>query len=156
MNNAAIGQNPQADGSDFRDVYNSVFNSNITSVALLTTRCIPLLKLSDDPRVINISSARASVTLQTTGKLPPTASIPYSISKTALNILTLEMQKLHEKVAFYAASPGHCKTALNGFRGVKHPLDGAKVVVELATSGQGVYESGFWQFEGGVMSTVPW
>lgn len=34
---------------------------------------------------------------------------------------------------FHAASPGHCRTALNGFRGMKDPLDGAKVVVvELA------------------------
>lgn len=48
---------------------------------------------------------------------------------------------------FYAASPGNLKTAFNGFRGTKDPLDGAKVVVEL-TLGDEKYDNGFWQLEG--------
>jgi NAD(P)-dependent dehydrogenase (short-subunit alcohol dehydrogenase family) len=117
---------------------------------------MPLLNASDDARIINVSSARASVTLQTTGKLPPTASIPYSISKTALNILTLELSKLHENIKFYSVSPGHCRTELNDFTGSKDPLDGAKVIVDLVTSNRDEYEAGFWQHEGGKMSQVGW
>ncbi|KAJ5908273.1 hypothetical protein N7495_000955 [Penicillium taxi] len=155
INNAAVASNSNKDLSDFRQVYNSIFDANITSVGLLTSHFLPLLENSPNARVINISSARASVALQTTGKLPPTASIPYSISKTGLNILTLELDKLYENIRFYCASPGHCRTTFNGFRGTKDPLEGARVVVELALSEEG-FESGFWQFEIDAMEAVAW
>lgn len=82
--------------------------------------------------------------------------MPYSVSKTALNVLTIEMAKSYPDVDFYAANPGHCKTALNGYRGAKDPLDGAAVVVELALAEKGRYALGFWQCEDGVMGEVPW
>lgn len=156
INNAAIGQNPKQDNSDLRAVYDRVFDANITSVAVVKNAFMPLLKKSEDARVINISSGRASVSLQISGQNPPTASISYSISKTALNILTLEMAKLEKDVLYHVASPGYCKTAFNGFRGLKDPLDGAKVAVELAVSERNKYRSGFWQFENEEMSEVPW
>ncbi|KAF2104437.1 NAD(P)-binding protein [Rhizodiscina lignyota] len=126
VNNAGIGLNPKPDQSDFRAIYNQVFDTNVTSIALTTNLFLPLLSQSNGPRVINVSSARGSVAMQTNAKLPPTASIPYTVSKTALNITTLEMAKLNPEVMFHVVSPGHCKTAFNGYRGKKDPLDGAK------------------------------
>ena len=121
---------------------------------------LPFMKeSSSDARTINISSSRASLHLSSTGNLPPSRVISYSVSKTALNALTVEYAKAESNVAFYAASPGHCKTAFNGFRGTKDPLDGAKVIVELALAEQGKYENGFWQLEGyneKEASRVPW
>ena len=79
------------------------------------------------------------------------------MSKTALNALTVEYAKVEPSVRFYAASPGHCKTAFNGYRGTKDPLDGARVVVELATAERGKYGNGFWELEGSDECTrVPW
>lgn len=156
INNAAIAGNSKPDFSDYREVYNSIFDTNITSVGLLTSLLIPLLSASAQPRVINVSSARASVALQTSGKLPPTASIPYSISKTGLNILTLELEKIWTNIQFYCASPGHCRTAFNNYKGKKDPLDGVKVIVELAVSENGKYSPGFWEFENGTMTRVAW
>lgn len=92
----------------------------------------------------------------TTGNLPQTACVPYSVSKVALNALTLEMRKTYPDVSFYAANPGHCKTAFNGYKGKKDPVDGAKVVVELALAEKGVYGDGFWQFEVEGMREMPW
>lgn len=57
-------------------------------------------------------------------------------------------------VKFFAANPGHCKTAFNGFKGTKDPLDGAEVVVRLV-AGDGK-KGGFWEFEEGVLKEVPW
>lgn len=156
INNAGIASNPSDNHTDFREVYNRTFDTNITSVALLTTLAIPLLRLSASPRVINISSARASIHNITTGKLPPTACVPYSVSKVALNALTLETGKTYPDISFYAANPGHCKTAFNGYKGKKDPVDGAKVVVELAMAEKGIYGDGFWQFEDGGMREMPW
>jgi NAD(P)-dependent dehydrogenase (short-subunit alcohol dehydrogenase family) len=106
--------------------------------------------------VINISSARASIHNITTGNLPPTACAPYSVSKVALNALTLELGKSHPDVKFYAANPGHCKTAFNGFKGKKDPVEGAGVVVELALAAKGRYAPGFWECEGSEMREMKW
>ncbi|KAK6406757.1 hypothetical protein LTR95_018624 [Oleoguttula sp. CCFEE 5521] len=137
VNNAGIGLNPSADYSDFRHTYNKVFDTNITSVALLSHLFMPLLLKSNNPKIINLSSGRASVHALTTGTLPPTASVSYSVSKTALNVLTLEMAKQFPDVAFYAATPGHCSTALNAFKGKRDPDEGAGVIVELAVADKG-------------------
>lgn len=76
----------------------------------------------------------------------------------ALNALTIEMAKAKEAegVAFYVANPGHCKTDLNGNRGPKPPVEGARVVVELALAERGVFGEGFWEVEEGVVRRVPW
>lgn len=159
INNAGIAFLPGDSLSSIRASYASTFNTNITSVACLTNVFLPLLKSSSpSPRIINVSSARASLALSTTGQLPPSRVISYSVSKTALNALTIEFAKAEQEVRFYAASPGHIRTAFNGYQGTKKPLDGAKVVVELASAEIGKYENGFWQTEGGSQEAtkVPW
>jgi NAD(P)-dependent dehydrogenase (short-subunit alcohol dehydrogenase family) len=164
INNAGIARIPSS-LTDFRTAYDITFSTNITSVALLTTAFLPLLHASPSPKVINISSARGSLTRSTEGQLPPTMAVAYSVSKTALNGLTIEFQKTEDargetvsggRVKFYAVSPGHLKTAFNNFRGKKDPLDGAEVVVRLVCE-EGEREGGtFWEFEGGEMREVPW
>lgn len=148
--------NPKPDNSNLCVVYNRVFDVNITSVAAVSNAFTPLLKRSENARVINVSSSRGSVTLQMTGQLPPTAAISYLVSKTAMNVLTLELRKLETDVPFHVACPGHCKTGLNGYRAARDPVDGAKVIAELATGERETYKSGFWQFERDDMREVPW
>ena len=147
------------DGSNIQESYAQSFNANTAGVALMMTTFLPLMKESfPDSRVINIPSARASLHLSSTGNLPPSRVISYSVSKTALNSLIVEYAKAEPTVAFYAASPGHCKTVFNGFRGTKDPSDGAKVIVELALAEKGKYEHGFWQLDSDEKkaSRVPW
>ena len=159
VNNAGIAILEEADHSNLSKSYAETFNTNITGVALMMSTFLCLMKeTSQDPRIINVSSARASLQLSSTGNLPPSRVISYSVSKTALNALTVEYAKAEPDARFYAASPGHCKTAFNGFRGTKDPLDGAKVVVELALAEKGKYANGFWQLEGDdkEASPVPW
>jgi hypothetical protein len=91
--------------------------------------------------------------------------LSYSISKVALSCLTIELWKeelkrenegKHGQVEVFAANPGHCKTAFNGFRGTKDPLDGAEIVVRLIMAGRGEWRSGcFLEFEGGVIRESP-
>ena len=133
VNNAGIAIAEGPDDSNLSQRYAETFSTNVTGVALMVPAFLPLMKeTSQDPRVVNISSARASLSLSASGGLPPSRVISYSVSKTALNALTIEYAKAEPGVRFYAASTGHCRTAFNGYRGTKHPLDGAKVVVELA------------------------
>jgi hypothetical protein len=53
------------------------------------------------------------------------------VSKTAMNVIMLEMVRLYPEVLFQAVSLGHCRTAFNGYRCEKDPQDGAEVVVRL-------------------------
>lgn len=138
VNNAGIAILESLDSSNIQESYAQTFNINITGVALMMTTFLPILKESPpDARIINISSARASLHLSSTGNLPPSRVISYSVSKTALNALTVEYAKAEPAVAFTAASPGHCMTAFNGFRGTKDPLDGAKVGCRAGVGGEG-------------------
>jgi len=171
VNNAGIASMPKSQSlADLRENFNSTFNANITSVAAVTSTFLPLLHLSPNPKVINMSSGRASLSRSAKGDTPPTVVVSYSLSKAGLNSLTIEMQKtegsLKEgegngegwgKVEFWAANPGHCKTAFNGYRGAKDPLDGAEVVVQLVIGERGRWKKGgFWEFEEGLMREVPW
>jgi NAD(P)-dependent dehydrogenase (short-subunit alcohol dehydrogenase family) len=171
VNNAGIASHLKSqDLQNLRENFNSTFNVNITSVVAVTNTFLPLLHNSLNPKVINISSGRASLTRSSNGNLPPTAVVAYSVSKAALNSLTIEMQKAEDvlkkdegksegwgKIEFWAANPGHCKTAFNGYRGTKDPLDGAEVVVQLVMGERGRWKKGgFWEFEEGVMREVPW
>ena len=153
----AIAEGP--DSSNLSRSYAEIFNTNVTGVALMMSTFLPLMKeTSQNPRIINISSTRAALSLSTSGALPPLRVIAYSVSKTALNALTVEYGKAEPGVKFYAASPGHCRTTFNGYGGTKYALDGAKVVVELALADKKKYENGFWQLEGDAKgaSQVSW
>lgn len=117
INKAGVGTIPLApDLSDYRSAFNTVHDTNVTSVAVTTQLFLPLLRRSPAGMVINISSGRGSLGISSSGKMPPTLSIPYSISKTTLNALILEMAKLlgNEGVQFQAIGPAHCKTEFNG------------------------------------------
>ena len=160
INNSGIASIPKEDISDFRDSFQQVFNINVTAVALLTSLLLPLLRASarvnptSGGRVINILSARGSTSRAAAGSLPPSVSVAYDTSKAALNRLTVGMAMAPENreagVEFQLVSPGHCKTAFNGFRGARDPLEGVTAVVEIlgrekGWAGDGV---GMWETVG--------
>jgi NAD(P)-dependent dehydrogenase (short-subunit alcohol dehydrogenase family) len=163
VNNAGYAEIPSKDDtSDWRKVYDKVLDVNVTSVALTTQNFLPLLRESPGGgQIINVSSARGSITNSASGKLPPSVSVAYCVSKAALNMLTVEMSRDlgNQNVEFQMVSPGHCKTAFNGFRGTRDPVEGANVVVELVKAGRGKYKNcGFWETRGASLELVeiPW
>ncbi|KAF8846958.1 NAD(P)-binding protein [Acephala macrosclerotiorum] len=152
------------DGSGLQEIrqnFNETFNANITSIMAITQTFLPLRRKGRKGKVINVSSARGSITRSANGLLPPTAVVSYGVSKSAVNALTVELQRAEDagdgKVEFFTINPGHCKTAFNGYKGTKDPIYGAEVVVQLATAERGRWKKGgFWEFEEGVMREVPW
>jgi NAD(P)-dependent dehydrogenase (short-subunit alcohol dehydrogenase family) len=164
VNNAGYAAIPSADDiPSWRGVYGKVNDVNVTSVALMTQLFLPLLRKAPGGggKVINVSSARGSTSLSANGTLPPTVSIPYSVSKAALNMLTVEMSRdpANKDVEFQLVSPGHCKTAFNGYRGTRDPVEGANVVVKLVKAEKGMYKNaGFWETKGASLDLVeiPW
>jgi NAD(P)-dependent dehydrogenase (short-subunit alcohol dehydrogenase family) len=154
INNAAIGG--RTTEATEREYWNNVLNVNVTSLAVTSSAFLPLLGKSDDPRIINISSARGSFTRVASGANPPIRSATYSVSKSAENMLTLGMAELNPDITFQAYNPGHCKTAFNGFRGTRDPLEGAQGAAGLALAEKGRFEAGFWEWEGGKLMALGW
>ena len=148
---AAIPPDPETDAQGYRAAFQSVYDVNVTSVALCVALFLPLLRKSEDGRIVNVSSGRASMQILASGEMPPTVSIPYSISKVALNALTVEMSRFEENsgVVFLVVGPGHCKTAFNGYRGVRDPMEGSVVVVEcVVRSREEIGSAAFWETSG--------
>lgn len=89
----------------------------------------------------------------------------YNCSKAAINLLTIEFRNSEirevpnemDRITFWTANPGYCKTAFNNFTGHKDPLEGAEVAARLLESKRMEIESGtFWEFEQGNFQQVPW
>ena len=163
INNAGIAKLTSAsDFSDYRDVFGTTYDTNVTSVALCTQLFLPLLRLSQaGGMVINISSAQGSLALAESRSMSPPVAAAYHVSKAALNLLTLLMSKDPENqgVRFQLVSPGHCRTEFNGYRGKRDPVEGANVVVELIHTEQNKdRKCGFWETKGESreLAEIPW
>ncbi|XXG94333.1 hypothetical protein Hte_000587 [Hypoxylon texense] len=165
VNNAGAVSFPKSDDlTELRENWAQGFNCLVTSQILVTKAFLPLLRKAEWGRVIMISSARGSLSRNKSIEMPPTQHWMYNCSKAALNLVTIEFRNAEFKIAneldritFWAASPGHCKTAFNNFRGFKDPLEGAEVTARLLESRRFEIPPGtFWEFEQGNFQQVPW
>jgi NAD(P)-dependent dehydrogenase (short-subunit alcohol dehydrogenase family) len=126
----------------------ATFETNLFAVFALTKAMLPLLKLSEAGRIVNVSSILGSVTMQGTKGSPTysTKLFAYNSSKAALNVLTISLA--HElrgtKIKVNSAHPGWVKTDLGGSAAPMNVIDGAKTEVELATLGEDGPTGGFF------------
>lgn len=84
------------------DVFRRTFEVNVFGTWELTKVAMPLLRKSKDPNVINVTSIA--------GVRPVGSSIAYSMSKAALNHMTLLLAKSHAPVRVNAIAPGLVET----------------------------------------------
>nr|WP_068890956.1 SDR family NAD(P)-dependent oxidoreductase [Pedobacter panaciterrae] len=118
------------------DEIRTLFETNVLGVLAVTQAMLPLIRLSNSGRIINISSALGSLTLNSDVNFPYRSyfGATYSASKTALNAMTLalaiELEETGIKVR--AASPSFTATAMNDFQGTDSVEVGAKALVLAA------------------------
>lgn len=84
------------------DIFARTFDVNVTGTWMLTKAAMPHLKQSDDGNVVNITSIA--------GVRPVGSSIAYSMSKAALNHMTLLLAKSCGPVRVNAVAPGLVET----------------------------------------------
>jgi ketoreductase RED2 len=84
------------------DILARTFDVNVFGTWWLTKAAVPLLKQSDDGNVVTITSIA--------GVRPVGSSIAYSMSKAALNHMTVLLAKSHGPVRFNAVAPGLVET----------------------------------------------
>jgi NAD(P)-dependent dehydrogenase (short-subunit alcohol dehydrogenase family) len=117
------------------DEVRTIFETNVFGVIAVTQAMLPLLREAPAGRIVNVSSRAGSLTTNADPTNPRRSTFgAYSLSKTALNAITLafaiELEPTRIKVN--AACPGFTATDLNNFQGTRTVQQAAREPVRLA------------------------
>lgn len=139
------------------DMVRGVFETNVFGVISVTNAMLPMLRRSPAPRIVNVSSHAASLTIMSDPDGPMAgllSSAAYTPSKAALNALTVQYANELRKdgILVNAVAPGYVDTDSNDHTGFLTPAQGAAVLVRLATLGVDGPTGGFFSEDG----PVPW
>jgi NAD(P)-dependent dehydrogenase (short-subunit alcohol dehydrogenase family) len=137
INNAGIfGGYPQEALTATAEQFKTTFDANVFGVVRVTQAFIDLLKNSEEPRIVNVSSSQGSLTLHSdpTYKYYDFKHSVYLSSKSAMNMYTvvLAYELKDSKFKINAVCPGFTKTDFNGHRGTGTVEDAANRIVKYA------------------------
>ncbi|HEY0174891.1 MAG TPA: SDR family NAD(P)-dependent oxidoreductase [Pedobacter sp.] len=113
----------------------NVFETNVFGVVRTIRIFMELLKKADQPRIVNVSSDLASLTLHNDPdwEFYQFKSAVYGPSKTALNAYTVALAfELRESFKVNMVNPGYTSTEFNQHRGTKKVEDAARIIVQYA------------------------
>ncbi len=156
INNAGIaGEQPQNMSAGPIDNLRKVFETNFFGAVQTTQQFIDLLKKSDEPRIVNVSSGLGSLTAHSRTTDNPNMGMydAYSCSKTALNAFTVMLAGEFRGTKFKINSigPGYTETDLNGHSGTQTVEEAARRIVKYATIGVDGPTGGFFKDD-----VIPW
>jgi len=140
INNAGIrGEGDPTPSLVSAKTMREVFNTNFFGTIEVTQAFLDLLKASDAPRIVNVTSGLASLTLHNDPdwKYYDFKGAAYGPSKTALNAYTIALAFELRDTPFKinAVDPGFTATDFNQHRGTGTVEDAAARVVKYATIG---------------------
>lgn len=147
VNNAGVSTTADVDGPEAL----RVFDTNAIGIIRVTQAALPLLRKSDNPVVVNVSSALGSFWAVTNPDRRQFhfPSIIYGASKAAVSMLTVQYAKAMPEIKVNAVEPGFTATELTPFSGAGQPVEiGAAVIVRMATIGKDGPTGIFWENEG--------
>ena len=116
-----------------------VFDTNVIGIIRVTQAALPLLRKSENPVVVNVSSALGSFWAVTNPERRQFhyPSVIYGASKAAVSMLTVQYAKALPDIKFNAVEPGFTATDLTPASGAGQPVEkGAEVIVRMATIGK--------------------
>ncbi|MGF7077694.1 SDR family NAD(P)-dependent oxidoreductase [Mucilaginibacter sp. UYCu711] len=122
INNAGInGGLPQGALNSSIEQLQNVINTNLLGVVRVTQAFVDLLRRSEQPRIVNVSSSGCSLTLHSdpSWKYYDHKSAVYAPSKAAMNMYTIALayELKDESFKVNAVCPGFVATDFNGHRG---------------------------------------
>jgi len=161
VNNAGIsGGFGQSALTSSIDQFKSVYDTNLFGVVRVTQAFIDLLKKSLEPRVVNVSTAMASLTMAAdlnNGSFP-TRFVVYQSSKTALNMYTVNLAYELRDTPFKvnAVCPGYTQTDFTGHQGTSTVEQAGQRIVKYAIVDQDGPTGQFFSEEYFPESNCPW
>ncbi|KMQ68765.1 short-chain dehydrogenase [Chryseobacterium sp. FH2] len=141
INNAGInGGFPQAALEASADAFQQVMDTNLYGVVRVTQAFIDLLRKSEQPRIVNVSSSGCSLTLHCdpSWKYYTHKAALYPASKAALNMYTINLAYELRDTPFRvnAVCPGFVATDFNGHRGTGTVQEGGIRIAKYAMIGE--------------------
>jgi NAD(P)-dependent dehydrogenase (short-subunit alcohol dehydrogenase family) len=132
----------------------AAYGVNLLGPVRVTRAFLPLLRRSDAPRIVNVSSGMGSIGIVSdTDRLESQlVSLVYPSSKAALNMVTVMYAKALPEFRVNAVDPGFTATDLNDHRGTQTVEQGAAPVVRAAMLGADGPTGTFIGVEG----PIPW
>ncbi|TCD60729.1 hypothetical protein EIP91_009623 [Steccherinum ochraceum] len=148
LNNA--GTHPgEADAFNISpETFITAMNTNVLGPAKLAETLLPYLERSQRPVVMNMSSGLGSFGFD----LGPICAA-YSVSKTALNMITYKQAKAKPNVIFFAVDPGWVKTEMGGEGAQLEPDVSVSGILKLLKSISLQQSGQYFRHDG---STSPW
>jgi NAD(P)-dependent dehydrogenase (short-subunit alcohol dehydrogenase family) len=143
INNAGILGGMQQTATDTNiDVFKEVFDTNLFGVVRVTQAFMDLLRKSPEPRIVNVTSGLASLTLHNdpTWKYYNVKAAVYNSSKAALNMYTIALAYELRDTMFKvnAVDPGFTATDFNNHSGTGSVEEaGARLVKYAAIEADG-------------------
>ena len=110
-----------------REQWTEIYNVNVVSTAMVTDALIPLLKKSDKPRIVMMSSGLGSCERYMKRSDNLIDAPAYNSSKGALNRLTVQYAKHFPEIRCVACNPGLVGTNLNGMVGKAPPVSNGAI-----------------------------
>jgi NAD(P)-dependent dehydrogenase (short-subunit alcohol dehydrogenase family) len=139
------------------DEMRAVWDTNVFGVLAVYQAMLPLLRLSPDARIVNVSSGVGSLATNADPAFGYRRMFGpvYAASKAALNAISLAMMIELEGTGIKVnlVSPGFTATNLNNFAGTESIEDGSREVVRVALLGPDGPTGTFTRWEN---TTIPW
>ena len=146
VNNAGVGGSYTQGAADFDlDDAKRTLETNLFGAWRLAQAALPLLRASDDGRIVNVSSGAGQLD-DMQGGYPA-----YRISKSGLNALTRILAAEERGVRSNALCPGWVRTDMGGSGASRSVAEGADTAVWLATDTE-VGSGGFYRDR----TPIPW
>jgi NAD(P)-dependent dehydrogenase (short-subunit alcohol dehydrogenase family) len=154
VNNAGILGAKVALGETTPDHLHEVYETNVLGVVRVTQAFVPILAQSAAPVIVNVSSGmgshgRTSDPERIESKI---VGLPYTSSKSALNMITSQYAKAYPQMRINAVDPGYTATDFNAHAGPQSVEEGAEIIVRAAQFGADCPTGAYLDREG----TVPW
>lgn len=161
VNNAGVsGGFPQSALNATIDQFRTVYETNVFGVVSVTQAFIDLLKKSEEPRIVNVSTAMASLTLAADPSVPgyDNKMAVYQSSKAALNMYTVNLAYELRDTPFKvnAVCPGYTKTDFTNHQGTSTVEEAGQRIAKYALIGQDGPTGEFFSEEYFPESNCPW
>lgn len=122
------------------EVFRETLETNIIGTLRVIQTFVPLLEKTAASRIINVSSGAG----QLDGE-PQSWAPAYSISKTAVNMLTQQMTAALPKFTVNSMCPGWCRTEMGGQEAPRSAEEGAETITWLALDALPSKRGGFYR-----------
>jgi NAD(P)-dependent dehydrogenase (short-subunit alcohol dehydrogenase family) len=121
------------------DVLRLCLETNLHGPVRLTQLALPLLRKSDDARIIMVSSGAGRFEFFETGggmMEPGAAPYGYGLSKAGMNVATALFAGAlkQDGIRVNACNPGYVNSLVSRFQGTRTTAEGAEIIIDLATT----------------------